>query len=136
MEYDKFIQTCKSEGCNSSVSYVGTRSPLQLALMISPLYLLVTLRLSIKSFHRRTLIDVAARLGPHKPPYILAIENLVWDAIFRLAEGRDSVYVVLYDLANSLSSSDVDVALNGDIDKPWFAPPPGMLHSFFTFEKR
>jgi hypothetical protein len=63
IEYHKFIANYRVEGCNSSVAHVGSRSPLQLALMISPLYLLMTLRLCTKSFHRRTLIDISARLG-------------------------------------------------------------------------
>lgn len=90
--------------------------------MISPLYLLVTRRLSTKSFHRRTVIDFAATQGPHKPSRLLAVENLIWDAVFRLAEGRVSVYTVLRDLANSLPLSDIDIAMNCDTDKQWFAP--------------
>lgn len=126
VEYDKFIKSCRADGCNSSVANVGSRSPLQLALMISPLYLFVTLRLSTKSFHRRTLIDLAARLGPHKPPRVLAVEETIWDAVFRLADGQVSAYVVLRDLANSLPWSDINIAMNCVADKKWFAPTFGM----------
>jgi hypothetical protein len=97
------------------------------------MYLMVTLRLSTKSFHRRTVIDLAARLGPHKPPRVLAVENMIWDAIFRLAEGRVSVYTALRDLANSLPWSDVDVASNCDADKQWFAP---RLRTFLCLLKK
>lgn len=90
--------------------------------MISPLYLLVTRRLSTKSFHRRTVIDLATRLGPHKPPRVLAIESGIWDAIFRLAEGRTSTYTVLRELASSLPWSDINIASNCEADKQWFAP--------------
>lgn len=122
VEYDNFIKNCQVEGYNSSVSLVGSRSPLQLSLMISPLYLLVTMRLSSKSFNRRSVIDLAAKLGSHKPPLILAVENLIWDAIFYLAEGQVSVYDVLHDLANSLPWSLIDEALNLHMDKGWFTP--------------
>jgi len=122
IEYNTFIKKCQTEGCPSSAAHVGSRSPFQLAVMISPLYLLVTLRLSTKSFHRRTVIDLAARLGPHKPPRVLAVESVIWDAIFRLAEGHISVYTVLRDLAKSLPWSDIDIASNCDADKQWFAP--------------
>lgn len=122
IEYNKFIEKCRTEGSNSFPANVASRSPLQLALMISPLYLLVTLRLSRKSFHRRTLIDVAARLGPHKPPRILTVEKIIWDAVFRLAEGCVSVYTVLRDLANSLPWSNIEMASNCDTDKQWFTP--------------
>ena len=117
--YNEFIEKCQTEGCPSSVAHVGSHSPLQLACLISPLYLLATLRLSTKSFHRRTVIDLAARLGPHKSPRVLAVENLIWDALFRLAEGRTSSYVVLRDLANSI---DIDSAPVCDADKQCFHP--------------
>ena len=101
-EYEQFVENCQVEGCNSSASRIGNHSPLHLALMISPLYLLVAARLSTKSYHRRTLIDFAAKLGPHKPPLILKVENLIWEALFKLAQGRILVYDVLLDLSNSL----------------------------------
>jgi hypothetical protein len=72
---------------------------------------------------------MAARLGAHKPLRLLAVENIIWDAIFRLAEGRVSVYTVLHDLAKSLPWSDIDVALNCDTDQQWFVPAPRMLLS-------
>jgi hypothetical protein len=109
IEYNKFLTKCQTEGCPSAAAHVRCRSPFQLACLISPLYLLVTLRLSTKSFHRRTVIDLAARLGPHKSPLVLAVESMIWDALFRLAEGRTSVYVVLRDLANSMPWSDINL---------------------------
>lgn len=124
-EYNKFIEKCKTEGCPLSAAPVSSRSPFQLAVMLSPLYLLSTFRLSKKSFHRRTVIDLAARLGPHKPPCILAVENVIWDAIFSLAEGRLSVYQVLRNLTNSLPWSDIDTASNAD--QQWFKPASRMF---------
>jgi len=122
IEYSAFIETCRTKGCRSSAAQVGSRSPFQLAVMISPLYLLMTLRLSTKSFHRRTVIDLAARLGPHKPPRVLAVESAIWDAVFHLAEGHISVYAVLRDLANSLPWADINIASNCEADKQWFTP--------------
>lgn len=120
IKYNKFIEKCGTEGCLSSAAPVSSRSPFQLAVMISPLYLLSTFRLSTKSFHRRTLIDQAATLGPHKPPSVLAVEKVIWDAIFCLAEGRLTVYQVLGNLANSLPWPDIDTASNAD--EQWFKP--------------
>ena len=31
-----------------------------------------------KSFHCRTVIDLASRLGPHEPPRSLVVENVIW----------------------------------------------------------
>ena len=120
-EYNAFIKKCQTEGCSSSAAHVASRSPFQLANMISSLYLMVTRRLSTKSFHRRTVIGVSAKLGPHKPARLLVVENMIWDAVFRLAEGRISVYTVLRDLANSLPWSDIDMSFNCDADKQWFS---------------
>ena len=50
------------------------------------------------------------QVGPHKPPHPLAVENVIRDAIFRLAESRIFVYTVLRDLANFLPWSDIDMA--------------------------
>jgi hypothetical protein len=122
LDFNAFIKNSQMEGCPSSTAHVGSRSPFQLAVMISPLYLFMTRRLSTKSFHRRTVIDLAARLGPHKPPRIWAVESAIWDAIFRLAEGRISAYRVLCDLAKSLPWSDIEEASNCDADKQWFNP--------------
>jgi len=119
-EYNAFIKKCQTEGCSSSAAHVASRSPFQLGTMISSVYLLVTCRLSTKSFHCRTVIDVSAKLGSHKPHCLLVVENIIWDAVFRLAEGCISVYTVLRDLANSLPWSDIDMAFNCDADRRWF----------------
>lgn len=132
-EYEKFLKKCEEEGCSSSPSRVSSRSPLQLALMISPLYLLNTARLSLKSFHRRSIIDVAAKLGPKKPSLILTIENLIWDAIFKLAEGHSTVYDIIRELVESLPWSEIDGELIPGA-REWFYVDSGML-SLFYLEK-
>ena len=130
-QYEEYIQNYSLEGQSSSAS-VASRTPLQLALMISPLYLFMTRRLSRKSFHRGLLIDMAARLGPHKPPLLLSVEELIWNAVFKLAEGPSSVYNVLNDLANSLPWSG-DTGINEELNygtEQWFIPIPCMLTLF------
>ena len=128
-KYEEFVRKWEVEGCHTSVSRVGDRSPLQLALMISPLYLFVTSRLSTKSYNRRTLIDLAAKLGPRKPPLISKVENLIWDSLFKLAEGRLNVYDVLLGLSNSLPWDEIDGDLNR-VTKTWFHLDSGMLTLF------
>ena len=134
-EYEKFIEKCRVEGCSSSASRIGSRSPLQLALMISPLYLLMTSRLHLRSYHHRTLIDFAEKLGPQKPPLILAVENLIWDALFKLAEGRFLVHTVLLELANSLPWTEINGELNPSTEA-WFNLESCMLSIFvLIYEK-
>lgn len=132
-EYEQFVENCRAEGCNSSASRIGNRSPLQLALMISPLYLFMTARLSMKSYNRRTLIDLAAKLGPKKPPLILKVENLIWDALFKLAEGRSLVYDILLELANSLPWMEINGALNPGTEA-WFDLSSSMLSFFLNLK--
>ena len=133
-EYEQFVENCRVEGCNSSASRIANRSPLQLALMISPLYLLMTARLSMKSYNRRTLIDLAAKLGPQKLPLILKVENLIWDALFKLAEGRSLVHDILLELANSLPWMEINGALNPGTEA-WFDLSSSMLSFFLNFER-
>ena len=119
-EYNAFIKKCQTEGCSSSAAHVTSCLPFQLGTMISSVYLLVTRWLSTKSFYCRTVINVAAMLGPHKLHCLLVVEDIIWDAIFHLTEGCISVYTVLWDLANSLPWSDIDMAFNCDADRWWF----------------
>lgn len=83
----------------------------------------------MKSFHRRTLIDFAAKLGPQKPPLILAVENIIWDALFKLAEGRFLVYDILLELSNSLPWTEINSTLNPGT-KTWFDLASCMLSLF------
>ena len=131
VKYNAFLAKWQTEGTLSATANVASRSPVQLAVMLSPIYLLITPRLSTKSFHRRTVIDTAARLGSCKPPRLIAVESAIWDAIFRLAEGRVSVYTVLRDLSNSLPWADIDMASNCETDQLWFSPNICML--LFSF---
>jgi hypothetical protein len=93
--YNAFIKKCQTGECPSLAAHVSSHLPFQLSVMISPLYLLVTHQLSMKSFHRRTVINITVRLGLHKSPHLLAVENCIWDAVFCLAKGGMSVYTVL-----------------------------------------
>jgi len=127
IEYQQFMENYQVDGQKSSI---GTRSPLQLALMISPLYLLMTWWLFSKSFHRRTLLDVTSKLGPNKPPLLLEVEKCIWDAVFRLAEGKTSPYTALSGLASSLPWSRINEALNLGTEQ-WFHLTPGMLPLLF-----
>jgi hypothetical protein len=130
-KYEEFVKEYRVDSLKrkSSASHLGARSPLQLALMISPLYLFMTWRLSLKSFQRGFLIDLAARLGPHKHPLLLSVEKLIWDAVFKLADGAPSVYDVLKDLTLSLPWNEINDELNFGTEK-WFAPVPCMLPLF------
>lgn len=74
-------------------------APLHLALFISPMYLLFPFRIVKQSFHRRSIIEVSHRLGPHKPHIVLKLEDLIWDAVFAIAERPLDIQVIITKLA-------------------------------------
>ena len=74
-------------------------------------------------------MDFAAKLGPHKPPLVRDVEKLIWDALFKLADGPPTAYGVLRELVNSLPWSEINDVLNGDAQQ-WFSLTPCMLNLF------
>lgn len=93
-------------------------APLQLALFISPLYLLLPFRIVKQSFHRRSVIDVSHRLGPHKPQVLLKVENLIWDAVFSIAERPLDIKAIISKLVLQIPQDDMESASPGD--RSWF----------------
>jgi hypothetical protein len=87
--YNAFIEKCRTGECPSSAAHACSRSSFRLGVTSLSLG---DMPIFHKSFHCRTVIDLAFRLAPHKPPRTLVVENVIWDAIFRLAEGRIFVY--------------------------------------------
>lgn len=128
-EYDDFIQAytkfIQAESTESDVATapIAFRNSFHLSVIISPLYLLAPSHLFKKSFNRRTIIDFAARLGPHKPPTIEAIEKLIWDSLFKLSNGNVEVGDVLRELAASISPLDLDKGRYSE-DETWFRVLP------------
>lgn len=57
------------------------------------------IHLLTKSFHCRTIVYLAAKIGPHKFLCNMAVQTLILDASFHRADGHTSDYVVLQNLA-------------------------------------
>lgn len=73
----------KAQGSSDGVSYLC--APLQLALLILPIYLLLPLNLFKKSYNQHTMISISTCLGNYKPPVLVDIEKAIWNTLFSLA---------------------------------------------------
>ena len=91
-DQENFEEFCElAAEVSSSVEGLSyLRAPLQLALMISPLFLLFSFQLAKKSFNRQTLFNLAIQLGNEKPDLLLEVEKSIWNAVFALAGGTST----------------------------------------------
>ena len=94
-------------------------APLHLALFITPMYLLLPFRIVKQSFHRRPVIEVSHKLGPHKPAIVLEIENLIWDAVFAISERPLDINNIITQLASTLTAYNMDSVLPEETS--WFS---------------
>src|SRR6266511_103125 len=62
-------------------------APLHLALLISPIYLLLPVQLFKKSYNRHMMLSISQSLGNKKPKIILDVEMAIWRTLFSLASG-------------------------------------------------
>lgn len=78
------------------------RATLQLALLISPLYLLLPIQLHKKTYHRQSLLAISELLGNRKPASIVAAEMAIWKTLFTLADGLVEPVHLLRELSMEL----------------------------------
>lgn len=96
------------------------RSALQLALLLSPIYLLLAFQIVKKSFHRRMVLEYAVKLGPHKPELLVKVEDLILDALFTLSRGKVTAHHVLQTLVENIPWAELETtSANGQ--RGWFA---------------
>ena len=104
----------EASSISGTENYASMRAPLQLALFISPIYLLVSFQLVKKSFNHQTLLDTAVRLGNTKPDILLEVEGIIWRALFSIAKGesgpdeafRVMIAVLPWEKMDSIGKSD------------------------------
>ena len=107
------------ERSGGSSGHASLCAPFHLALFISPIYLLFPFRIVKQSFHRRSVIEVSHKLGPHKPSTLVKIEGLIWDAVFAIAERPLDIQDILTNLASQIP--DMDCAASSPEEKQWFS---------------
>lgn len=103
---------------NSKDGLPYLRAPLQLSLLISPIYLLTPVQLHKKSFSRQLMLSTSETLGNKKPDSIIEVEKAIWRVVFSLAEGRLDPSELLQQLANDLPWSQITEA--SEDDRGWF----------------
>ena len=106
-----------------STGHASLCAPLHLALFITPMYLLLPFRIVKQSFHRRPVIEVSHKLGPHKPPIVLEIENLIWDAVFAISERPLDMNNIITQLASTLAAYNMGAILPEETS--WFSLSDG-----------
>ena len=102
-------------------------APLHLALFISPIYLLLPFRIVKQSFHRRCIIEVSHKLGPNRPPILLKIENLIWDAVFAIAERPLHIKDIIIELASHIYGNEEEFISCSPTDRSWFTLSNGIF---------
>ncbi len=95
------------------------RAPLQLSLLISPLFLLIPSQLHKKSYSRQVMLATSERLETKKPAALLAVEKVIWKVVFTLANGCHNPTQLLKSLAHDLPWGEIN-QLSQD-EKCWFS---------------
>jgi len=95
------------------------RAPLQLALLISPIYLLLPLQLFKKSYNRNTMLAMSTCLGNSKPQVLFDVEMMIWKALCSLSSGMVDPLDVLHQLSDNLPWDRIQEASSMDSAK-WF----------------
>jgi len=108
-----------SHGSADGVSCM--RAPLHLALLISPIYLLLPVQLFKKSYNRHTMLSISQSLGNKKPKIILDVETAIWRTLFSLASGLLDPLDLLQRLSDQLPWNQIEKALSNDSDRTWFS---------------
>jgi hypothetical protein len=98
------------------------RAPLQLSLLISPLYLLCPFQLIKRTYNRQAMLYISRLLGNGKTELIIEVEKAIWNALFSLAEGSLDSVQLLHHLCEQLPWDKITTAAaaTSDYERHWF----------------
>jgi hypothetical protein len=97
------------------------RFPLQIALLISPLCLLLPLNLEKRSFNRGALMQLSISLGARKPEVLQQTEKRIWKAILDIVNQPGDYLAIMKDLASQFPSSYIEeLEKKSDSATGWF----------------
>lgn len=96
------------------------RSPLQLSLLISPIYLLCGVQLTKRHYNRRTMLLTNQLLGNEKTDLTIEVEKVIWKVVFSLAEGRLDPAQLLHRLCQDLPWEKIIAAKDSAEHCLWF----------------
>lgn len=86
------------------------RAPLHLALLISPIYLLLPTQHVKRSYNRHTMLTISNALGNFKPQVVLDVETAIWRTLFSLASGLSDPFDLIQQLSASLPWQEIQAA--------------------------
>ena len=113
-----------TQGLGSGEGVSRMRAPLQLALLISPIYLLLPIQLYKRSFSRQTMLHISESLGNRKPRILEDVEIAIWKTLISIATDRMDPIHYLQQLSDSLPWEDLKNSLCSE--PAWFST--GRLH--------
>lgn len=110
-----------SAGHGSGDTVSCMRAPLHLALLISPIYLLLPMQLFKKAYNRHTMLSIGQSLGNHKPKILLDVEMAIWRTLFALTSGSLDPLDLLQRLSDELPWNRIQNASSTDSERTWFS---------------
>ncbi|KDR70306.1 hypothetical protein GALMADRAFT_144965 [Galerina marginata CBS 339.88] len=116
-EFKVLIKNCESN---------GFRLPLQIALFISPIFLLIPVKLRSASWDREEILRFAKALGNQKPELLQRIEKEIWFSILEIAIGTKQPYTAMKVVLENLPWSEIEEM--DDFTLEYFKPDP-LSHS-------
>ena len=127
------LATAVSQQGGDSENLSALRTPLQLALFISPICLMFPFQIIKKSFNRQAVISTAISLGNRKPQVVLEVERCIWKALFALVAGGQDSCNALRQLSGSLPWNHLENAVISDEERSWFHLGDFFLSEFSLF---
>ena len=100
-------------------------TPLLLALLLSPFYLLFPFRLTKRTFNRRLVLESFAQWTSHKTPLVLEIERSIWRSLIALADATITPHDASNQLVSRLPWTAIEAASNNSQDPRMFCLPSG-----------
>jgi hypothetical protein len=125
-EGNHYLREMRRADTNSSslptIHKLGT--PLLLALLLTPFYLLFQLRITRRSFNRRLVLESFAHSSPYKTPLVLEIERCIWHSLIALADAAMTPHEALDQLVSQLPWPAIEAASNSPCDRRMFCMSP------------
>ncbi|KDR65032.1 hypothetical protein GALMADRAFT_149050 [Galerina marginata CBS 339.88] len=120
--YLREIRRTGGDAGATTIHQLGT--PLLLALLLSPFYLLFQFCITKRSFNRRLILEAFAGLSPYKTPLVVEIERSIWRSLISLADATITPHEALSQLLSDLPWPAIEAASNNYRDRRMFCMPP------------
>lgn len=96
------------------------RTPLLLALWISPLSLLTSNTLVAKKVNKQLLLELFVAFGDARPPLLRRVEHTIWRTLFLIAKDSYDPIRALAVLIQELPWEDLECMQENSMEWRWF----------------